>query len=121
MKIKIVILSIIILIIPMFVYAQRGCCSHHGGVAYCDTSTGKQICNDGTYSPSCRCSKIDNEFNERNYYGNSNNDENTLGIIVGLPNNYTEPVKNNPKIDSATFLLITFTISLVIICIYFFK
>lgn len=34
--------------------AQRGCCSHHGGVVGCDPS-GKQLCQDGTLSPSCAC------------------------------------------------------------------
>lgn len=33
----------------------RGCCSHHRGVDYCDSSVGRLVCNDGTYSPSCRC------------------------------------------------------------------
>jgi len=37
------------------IYAKRGCCSHHGGVAYCGKS-GKYICNDGTTSPTCTCS-----------------------------------------------------------------
>jgi hypothetical protein len=36
--------------------AQRGCCSWHGGVAYCDEKAGRYVCNDGTYSPSCGCS-----------------------------------------------------------------
>ena len=37
------------------VQAQRGCCSHHGGVSgLC--RNGKQVCNDGTTSPSCTCS-----------------------------------------------------------------
>lgn len=36
------------------VYAQSGCCSWHGGVAGC-SSGGRQICNDGTLSPSCTC------------------------------------------------------------------
>lgn len=39
---------------PNFVLAARGCCSHHGGVAGCHSS-GKQLCNDGTLSPSCTC------------------------------------------------------------------
>lgn len=34
--------------------AQRGCCSHHGGVAGCNAQ-GRTICNDDTLSPSCRC------------------------------------------------------------------
>lgn len=33
---------------------RSGCCSHHGGVAYCGES-GYYICNDGTQSPSCTC------------------------------------------------------------------
>lgn len=37
------------------VYAKGGCCSSHGGVAGCDSSTGRQLCKDGTTSPSCAC------------------------------------------------------------------
>ena len=33
---------------------RSGCCSHHGGVAYCGKS-GYYICNDGSQSPSCTC------------------------------------------------------------------
>lgn len=51
------ILIILIISIPLNVYAQRGCCSHHGGVAGCN-SDGRQICNDGTLSPSCTCTPI---------------------------------------------------------------
>lgn len=36
------------------VEAKRGCCSHHGGVAYCG-SIGRYVCNDGSYSPTCTC------------------------------------------------------------------
>lgn len=36
------------------IIAQRGCCSHHGGVRECG-SNGRIICKDGTYPPSCRC------------------------------------------------------------------
>lgn len=32
-----------------------GCCSHHGGVAQCNTRTGYATCKDGTASPSCQC------------------------------------------------------------------
>jgi len=39
-------------------YAESGCCSWHGGVSYCDTSVGRYVCNDGTYSPSCGCARI---------------------------------------------------------------
>lgn len=40
---------------PDLVPLQRGCCSHHGGVSDCDSDNGRVICNDGSYSPSCRC------------------------------------------------------------------
>lgn len=35
--------------------ATRGCCSWHGGVSHCDSSVGRYVCSDGTYSPSCGC------------------------------------------------------------------
>lgn len=37
------------------VNAQRGCCSWHGGVSGA-CRNGRQVCNDGTLSPSCTCS-----------------------------------------------------------------
>ena len=55
-RIKYAILLSLVILLPFVVYAGRGCCSHHGGVSHCDTDTGRQVCNDGTYSPSCRCS-----------------------------------------------------------------
>lgn len=56
---KVVYLIIIVMcfLIALPVYAQRGCCSHHGGVAGCNSS-GRQICNDGTLSPSCTCTPV---------------------------------------------------------------
>lgn len=33
----------------------QGCCSRHGGISQCNKFTGKQMCNDGTASPSCTC------------------------------------------------------------------
>jgi hypothetical protein len=35
--------------------AKQGCCSHHGGVCGCNSSTGHQLCCDGKDSPSCGC------------------------------------------------------------------
>ena len=48
------VLILIILFAPATAYAKRGCCSHHGGVSGC-SSSGRQICNDGTLSPTCTC------------------------------------------------------------------
>lgn len=50
--------SFLFLIGFYFVNAKSGCCSWHGGVSHCDNSTGQQVCNDGTYSPSCTCEYI---------------------------------------------------------------
>jgi hypothetical protein len=51
--------SLICVLILFFIipnaFARRGCCSHHGGVAGCDTSVGSLICRDGSYSPTCGC------------------------------------------------------------------
>lgn len=42
---------------PILTQARSGCCSWHGGVSGCDSSVGRQVCNDGTLSPSCTCAK----------------------------------------------------------------
>jgi len=43
-----------LIFLPKNIEAQRGCCSHHDGV--CGCSGGRQLCCDGTLSPSCTCS-----------------------------------------------------------------
>lgn len=54
------ILLLIILLMPIGVYAKRGCCSSHGGEAGCALD-GRRICADGTISPTCTCTpeKVD--------------------------------------------------------------
>lgn len=52
--IKIFSLVFFFLITIDVVYARRGCCSWHGGVSGA-CRNGKQVCNDGTTSPSCLC------------------------------------------------------------------
>lgn len=58
MRYKFKFLFLIIFIFSCFsftnVFARRGCCSWHGGVAG-GCRNGKLICNDGTTSPSCTC------------------------------------------------------------------
>ncbi len=68
----VIILFVICLIFSISInktsYASRGCCSWHGGVSYCG-SNGYYICNDGTQSPSCRCSSTSLEDNNNdNHY-----------------------------------------------------
>ena len=47
----------------------QGCCSHHGGINYCST-TGRIVCNDGTYSPSCRCDDYSYDNGWSDFYDN---------------------------------------------------
>ncbi len=54
-KILFFLLLVFYFLLPYQVYAQQGCCSWHGGIAYCDYSSGRYVCNDDTYSPSCTC------------------------------------------------------------------
>ena len=51
---KFVLLFFILILFPSIVSAKRGCCSRHGGVCGC-ASSGRQVCCDGTLSPSCTC------------------------------------------------------------------
>lgn len=67
------VLIVTIFTIPSIVYAQRGCCSWHDGVSGGCTSEGRVICNDGTTSPSCRCTPSDNNENE--------SENNSIGIF----------------------------------------
>lgn len=49
-------LGMLLLCLPVsMTYAKAGCCSHHGGVASCDASTGHLKCKDGTDSKTCPC------------------------------------------------------------------
>lgn len=53
---KVVCVALLVLnFIPINTNARSGCCSHHGGVVGC-SENGRQICADGTLSPSCTCS-----------------------------------------------------------------
>lgn len=50
------------------VKAQRGCCSHHGGVSS-SCSSGRIVCNDGSISPSCTCSgESESSYSNSNSY-----------------------------------------------------
>ncbi len=68
MKKKVVILLFVVIFFPCKVNAQRGCCSHHGGVVGC-SSSGRQICKDGTLSPTCTCSGSSNTNTKKAIYG----------------------------------------------------
>lgn len=54
MRKKVILIILLFVLFPYVVNAKRGCCSHHGGVAGC-SSSGMQICKDGTLSKTCTC------------------------------------------------------------------
>lgn len=52
---KVLLLFVILpILMPSFVNAKKGCCSHHGGIDHCGLD-GYYICEDSTESPSCTC------------------------------------------------------------------
>lgn len=77
---KIFLMLTILFLIPNIVHAQSGCCSHHGGVSGCSES-GRQICNDGSLSPSCTCTPSVRyiygctDSNAKNYNSSANKDD----------------------------------------------
>ena len=58
MKKLLLFLMVVFVMVPLISFATSGCCSWHGGVCGCDTSTGSQLCCDGSDSPSCGCQYI---------------------------------------------------------------
>lgn len=94
------VLLLIILLMPIGVYAKRGCCSSHGGEAGC-ASDGRRICADGTMSPTCTCTpeKVDvygcTDSNASNYNPNATINNGTciydvLGCMDKEAKNYNE-------------------------------
>ena len=69
---------------PNIIYAKQGCCSHHGGVVGC--SGGRQVCADGSYSPTCTCGT---------YNSNSSNSSSS-----SLGNSSYKPSNSNSTDDS---------------------
>ena len=83
----VLVLICVMLFCSLEVEARRGCCSHHGGVSGCSES-GKQICNDGTLSPTCTCTLVINytygctDKTAKNYDANANKDNGTCEYYV---------------------------------------
>ena len=105
MKKMYIFILLIIIVNPTIVYAQRGCCSHHGGVSGCN-SYGRQICNDGTLSPTCTCTPpvIDvygcTDFDSINYNSNATKDDGSCikkiyGCMDKSAKNYNENANIN--------------------------
>ncbi len=117
-KVVKIVIILIIFCFPVIVDAQRGCCSWHGGVAGCDSATGKYRCVDGTLSPSCTCSVSSNDNysapsytygctnpNAINYNSSANTDDGTCHyeqtkVETKVVNYKKEYKKNSNIIDS---------------------
>lgn len=102
------ILIVCLFFIPVNVLAQRGCCSHHGGVAGCN-SNGRQVCKDGSLSPSCTCTPtVQNIYGctdskAKNYNSNANKDNGTCEYYVyGCTDQTAKNYNVNAEIDDGT-------------------
>ncbi len=84
---KLLLIFLAVCLLPIMVKAKSGCCSHHGGVAGCDAS-GKQICRDGTLSPSCTCAPTYSyvygctDKNAKNYNSDATKDDGSCKYYV---------------------------------------
>lgn len=112
-KYKICILLIVIsMFFPGFIYAQRGCCSHHGGVAGCN-SYGRQVCNDGTLSPTCTC-EISSIYGctdrtAKNYNSNANKDDGSCVYYkYGCTNSNSVNYDSSADIDDGSCISIVY-------------
>lgn len=90
----------------------QGCCSHHKGVDYC-SSSGRVVCNDGTYSPSCRCDSYDySNYSYDNYdsydydYDNDYNYYGSTSVYSGY-SNYNS-YEDDDESEGILFSLISF-------------
>ena len=87
------------------VYANRGCCSWHGGVSHCDVDTGRIVCNDGSFNINSftSCSSYIKEINDLNVQINELEEE----------NHYL-----NEEIDKKNNWIIILTIIMVVYVLY---
>lgn len=62
--------------------ARRGCCSHHKGVQSCDSSSGRLVCNDGTFSPTCMCEGASSSSAKKSNHKNNTKKQSVKKEIV---------------------------------------
>ena len=96
---------ILLIIIPIKIYAGRGCCSNHGGEVGC-AANGKSICADGTLSPTCTCTPPAiygcTDSSAKNYNSNANTND---GSCTYYTYGCTDPDAKNydPNADKSDY------------------
>ncbi|MFA5603995.1 MAG: hypothetical protein WDA12_04035 [Bacilli bacterium] len=101
-----VVVMLLVVILPLNVEAQRGCCSHHGGVSGC-SSSGRQVCNDGTLSPSCTCTPSYiygcTDSSAKNYNSNANKANGSCTYyVMGCTDNDSINYNSNAEKDNGS-------------------
>ena len=93
---------IMLVLLPVSVYAQRGCCSSHSGVCGCN-KYGTQVCCNGDLSPTCTCTPPTvygcTDRNANNYNADANTDDGSCTYTV---KGCTDPNANNYNSNANT-------------------
>lgn len=111
-KKKIVLVLICVMLFsPLKIDASRWCCFYHGGVSGC-SSLGRQICKDGTLSPTCTCTVAVTyvygctDKTAKNYDANANEENNTCEYYVyGCTNLLAENYSSEADKDNGSCIL----------------
>ena len=107
-RIVVLIFICLVLFFPIKIEARRGGCSHHGGVSGCNSS-GRQVCRDGTLSPTCTCTPGVNDVygctdkNAINYNSNANrNDGSCIYYVSGCTDKTAINYNSNANRDDGS-------------------